>query len=96
MVKANVGHSALDVTAGIVEALANQPDSETRLKFLQAAVTHAEGQAEQAERQYERIAEKLQALTEMWRGKLDEAARIRDTAHETVDVYTRELDALGG
>lgn len=93
MSKANVGHSALDVTAGIVDELKNQP-ADARIAFLQAAVTHAEGQAEQAEHQYEAIAEKRLTVQAAWSSKLDEADKIRQRAHATVDAYNHELNAL--
>lgn len=95
MSKAKVGHSAFDPTMGIVGQLSSQ-DAEAQVTFLKAAVEHAQGQAEQAEKQYEAIAEKWQALSDAWTAKLDEADHIRNRAHETVDAYTRELEALVG
>lgn len=96
MSKASVGHSAHDVTAGLVEELTHLPDKDTQLAFLRAAIVHGEGQLEAAEQQVTSISDKRETVMDVWDAKLNEAEDIRDRAAETLAAINREHNALGG
>lgn len=96
MTKANVGHSALDATAGIAESMAALPDDEARIAFLQAAVYHADGQLTIAEDQHDRLTTKAADVKAQWDAKVTEAGAIRDRARDDLEAFTREYDALVG
>lgn len=93
MSKAQVGHYTFDADAGIVGAL-SEMDTESRITFLRAAVAHAEQQRDILEEQYDRIVEKAHAVQTQWDAKIDEAADMRDQAENTLEAFSRELDAL--
>lgn len=94
MTKAQVGHAALDPTVGIVEALAEQPDDEARIKFLRAGVAHAQDQWEAANEQARRIAAKWDQVREQWEAKVAESKAIEQSANAALGALSRELKAL--
>jgi predicted nucleic acid-binding Zn-ribbon protein len=95
MSKAQVGHSAFDAESGIVGQL-SEMDNDNRIKFLRAAVIHAEQQRDILEDQHEQLVDKYEIIQGQWTAKIDEAADMRDEAENTLEALSRELDALDG